>query len=152
MAEISIPSRVRPLLDVLRSAYPDGVPRRDYIPLIEHLQWFMSEQSLAIIVAALINGDPASVASDSAVRAALPAGATQGMEKDIWRVRKRLDASGWDALARDFVTRDLHARISHSVDPGAAGFSRIGRSCARHRQAAIRGSRPTARLAAATTY
>lgn len=100
------------MLDVLRRAYPDGVPRRDYIPLIEYLQWFMSEQSLAIIVAAVINADPAAVASDSAVRAELPAGSTRRMERDIWRVRKRLDASGWDAVARDFVTRDLHTRIS----------------------------------------
>lgn len=112
MADISIPSRLRPLLDVLRRAYPNGVPRREYTALLEHLQWFMSERSLAIIVAAVVDGDPAAVAAESAVRAALPAGATRGMEKDIWRVRDRLDANGWDEAARDFVTEDLHARIS----------------------------------------
>lgn len=112
MVGTTIPSRLRPLLDVLRRAYPNGVPRRDYTPLLEDLQWFMSERSLAIIVAALIDGDPAAVARDSAVRAVLPAGATGGMEKDIRRIRDRLDANGWDEAARDFDTRDLHARIS----------------------------------------
>lgn len=93
MAEISMPGRLRPLLDVLRRAYPTGVPPGDYLALLDFLQWCMSERSLAIIVAALTDRDPAAVASDSAVLAALPAGGTKGIGQDVVRVRHRLEAN-----------------------------------------------------------
>jgi Protein of unknown function (DUF3349) len=116
MAEISMPGRLRPLLDVLRRAYPTGVPPGDYPALLDFLQWFMSERSLAIIVAAHTDRDPAAVASDSAVLAALPAGGTKGIGKDVGRVRHRLEANGWDEVARGFGTKDLHDRISPVPD------------------------------------
>lgn len=111
MAETSVPDRLSALLGVLRRAYPHGIPGRDYMPLLDFLQWHMSERSLAIIVAALTGGDPAVVADNSAVLAAAPAGG--GCRPgDISRVRGRLDAKGWDEVSRDFEDKDVHARIS----------------------------------------
>jgi hypothetical protein len=111
MAGTSVPDRLLPLLGVLRRAYPHGVPERDYMPLLDLLQWRMSERSLAIIVAALIDGDPAVVAGNSAVLAAAPAGG--GCRPgDVSRVRGRLDAKGWDEVSRSFEDKDVHARIS----------------------------------------
>jgi len=111
MAGTSVPDRLLPLLRVLRRAYPHGVPGRDYMPLLDLLQWHMSERSLAIVVAALIGGDPAVVADDSAVLAAAPTGG--GCRPgDVSRVRGRLDAKGWDEASCGFEDKDVHARIS----------------------------------------
>lgn len=116
MPEISMPGRLRPLLDVLRRAYPNGVPPGDYTALLDFLQWFMSERSLAIVVAAVTGGDPAAVASDSAVLAGLPAGGQKGLDIAVWRVRHRLEANGWEEVARGFGTKDLHGRLSPVPD------------------------------------
>jgi hypothetical protein len=116
VAEVSMPGRLRPLLDVLRRAYPKGVPQDDYAALLDFLQWFMSERSLATIVAAVIDGDPAAVASESAVLAALPADGLKGTDNAVWRVRHRLEASGWDEVARGFDAKDVHDRISPVPD------------------------------------
>jgi hypothetical protein len=113
MAEISVPSHLLPALGVLRRAYPEGVPRHDYTALLDFLRWHMSERSLALIVAAVIDGDPVAVATDSAALAGLPAELPAGAAtEDIWRVRNRLDSNGWGEVARDFDEKDLHARIS----------------------------------------
>lgn len=45
MAEISLPGRLRPLLDVLRRAYPDGIPGAEYRPLLAALHKDMSFRS-----------------------------------------------------------------------------------------------------------
>jgi hypothetical protein len=111
MAQTGVPDRLLPLLGVLRTAYPHGVSRRDYEPLLEVLQWRMSERSLAIIVAALTGREPAEAADDSAVLSAGPAGSGPG-PRHVGRVRDRLDAHGWDEVARGFEKKDLHARIS----------------------------------------
>jgi hypothetical protein len=107
-----MPDRLLPLLGVLRRAYPEGVPGRDYMALLERLQWFMSERSLATLVAALIDGEPAAVAEDSAVVSASPAGGGPSARDDIWCVRFHLEAHGWDEVAQGFEKKDVHARIS----------------------------------------
>jgi hypothetical protein len=113
MAEISLPNHLLPPLDVLRRAYPKGVPRRDYTALLDILRWHMSERSLALIVAAVTDGDPVAVATDSAALAGLPAELPVGAAtKDIRRVRNSLDSNGWGEVAKDFDEKDLHARIS----------------------------------------
>jgi hypothetical protein len=111
MTGISVPGRLRPLLGVLRRAYPDGIPRREYPALLDHLQLYMSERSLATIVAALTGAEPAAVAADSAVLSGSPAGSGPGWSA-IWCVRDRLGASGWGEVARGFQNQDLHARLS----------------------------------------
>lgn len=111
MAEISVPSYLLPPLGVLRRAYPKGVPRRDYTALLDVLRGHMSERSLALIVAAVIDGDPEAVAADSAALAGPPA-ELPAATKGTWRVRDRLDSNGWGEVARDFEEKDLHARIS----------------------------------------
>jgi hypothetical protein len=106
---MKVPGHLEPLLAVLRRAYPDGVPGRDYEPLLDFLQRDLPERSLATLVAALTNAEVADVASDSAAIASAP---LPGKDRGVIRVRARLDANGWDAVGRGFTSKDTHARIT----------------------------------------
>jgi Protein of unknown function (DUF3349) len=108
-----VPDHLLPPLGVLRRAYPEGIPRSDYAALLDFLRWHMSERSLVLIVATVIDGDPVAIATDSAALAGPPAELPVATApEDIWRVRSRLESHGWDEVARDFDGKDLHARIS----------------------------------------
>jgi hypothetical protein len=67
---MEVPGHLQSLHAVLCRAYPDGVPAKDYQPLLDFLQRDLSERSLATLVAALTGADVAAVASDSAAIAA----------------------------------------------------------------------------------
>ena len=109
-----MPQHLRPLLVVLRRVYHHGVPKRDYLPLLDFLQFFMSERSLAAVVAALTGRDPAAVAADSArLSAADSPGA--GMLA-TGRVADHLRAHGWDGALEEFAERETQARISPLPD------------------------------------
>lgn len=114
MTEPPVPLPMLPLLDVLRRAFPNGVPERDYRPLLEVLQFRMSERTLATLVAALTGADRDAVAADSA--------RLSGMDSDgpgmgaTRRVRARLEAHGWDAAIEGFAREEAQARISPLPD------------------------------------
>jgi Protein of unknown function (DUF3349) len=57
---------LREVLEVLRFAYPRGVPEDDYMALLALLGDWMSEENLSIVVAELIDGEVAIVANDAA--------------------------------------------------------------------------------------
>lgn len=105
-----VPEHLLPLLGVLRGGYPHGVPDRDYLPLLEVLQFSLSERSLAALVAALTGRDPAAVADDSAKQSA-GTGKGPGIGK-TGRVKDRLERHGWDDVIADAVRRETYARIS----------------------------------------
>jgi hypothetical protein len=63
---MEVPRYLDSLHSVLHSAYPDGVPDRDYEPLLNFLQRDLSERSLATLVGALTGAEVAAVASDVA--------------------------------------------------------------------------------------
>jgi hypothetical protein len=103
-----------PLLGVLRRAYPDGVPGRDYQPLIEVLQFSLSERSLATLVAALTGADPGAVAADTARLSGIDSG-SPGMGA-TGCVRRRLEAHGWGTAVAGFAREEWQARISPLPD------------------------------------
>jgi hypothetical protein len=106
---MEVPRYLDSLHSVSHRAYPDGVPDRDYEPLLDFLQRDLSERSLATLVAALTGAEVAAVASDSAAIADAP---LSKPNRGIARVRARLDASGWDAVGRGFTSKDRQARIT----------------------------------------
>ena len=82
---------LREVLEVLRLAYPRGVPEDDYMALLAVLGDWMSEENLSIVIAELIDGEVAIVANDAAAAQSvrLPAPAAKA------RVRSALDSAGW---------------------------------------------------------
>jgi hypothetical protein len=52
----SLPGR-RQRVDLLRQAYPRGVPERDYLPLLVVLHEHFAEGNLAAVVAELTDGE-----------------------------------------------------------------------------------------------
>jgi Protein of unknown function (DUF3349) len=114
MTEPAVPPRMLPLLDVLRRAYPHGVPEGDYLPLLEVLQFRMSERSLATLVAALTGAEPRSVAADSATLSGIDSSGP-GM-RATGRVRDHLEAHGWDTAIEGFAPEEWQGRISPLPD------------------------------------
>jgi hypothetical protein len=81
-------------LEVLRRAYPDGVPDDDYLPLLVVLWPDFSDRNLAAVVAELIGGEPAIVSNDAA---AAVAGRRRPSPQDVDRVRELLASAGYEA-------------------------------------------------------
>jgi hypothetical protein len=78
-------------LAILRRAYPAGVPDEDYLPLLAELSEDMSEETVSIVVAELIDGERVVVANDAAA-----AQSVRVPDRDArHRVRARLAAAGW---------------------------------------------------------
>ncbi|MEV4276019.1 DUF3349 domain-containing protein [Actinoplanes xinjiangensis] len=76
---------LRPSVEALRRAYPDGVPDADRLPLLAALHDEFSDRNLAAVVAAFLGGDPLRVANDAAGDRPSP--------DQVARVRARLEAS-----------------------------------------------------------
>ena len=68
MAQVrrSAADALREALEVLRRAYPHGVPEDGYMALLTVPGGWLSEENLAIVVAELIDGEVAVVANDAA--------------------------------------------------------------------------------------
>jgi hypothetical protein len=88
--DMELAEPLRPVLALLRQAYPSGLPKEDYFPLLVVLQDLCSERNLAPVVAEFTGGEPVVVDNDAA--------AAQGYRKparaDVLRVRAALDAHG----------------------------------------------------------
>jgi hypothetical protein len=78
-------------LDLLRAAYPEGVPDEDYLPLLVVLNPDLSARNLAAVIAELIDGEAVVVDND----AAAAAGSRRPPAKDVQRVRDHLMAFGY---------------------------------------------------------
>ncbi|WP_433266848.1 DUF3349 domain-containing protein [Micromonospora vinacea] len=87
-----LPDWLLPYLHILRRAYPDGLPEKDYLPLLVVISEDFSERGLARLVADFIDGEVVVVENDAAAalstRRPLPA--------DVERVRAHLGASGYE--------------------------------------------------------
>lgn len=110
MSDATVSEHLRPLLEVLRRVYPHGLKERDYLPLLDFLQFSMSERSLATLVAAFTGRQAAAVAADSA-RLSDADSAGAGMLA-TGRVADRLRAHGWGEALKGFAERETQARIS----------------------------------------
>ncbi|MFJ6165123.1 DUF3349 domain-containing protein [Micromonospora orduensis] len=87
-----LPDWLLPFLHVLRRAYPDGLPERDYLPLLAVMSEDFSERGLARLVAEFMDGEVVVVENDAAAalstRRPLPA--------EVERVRAHLIATGYE--------------------------------------------------------
>lgn len=95
---MALPSFLAKVVGWLRAGYPDGVPGRDYIPLLALLDSHLTDDEVTLIVDELAF----SSAPDSAeeIRKAVSA-ITRGevSDSDIARVRSHLAAGGWPLAA-----------------------------------------------------
>jgi uncharacterized protein (TIGR02246 family) len=80
-----LPDHLRPSVEALHRAYPDGFPDADRLPLLAALHDEFSDRNLAAVVAAFLGGDPLRVANDAAGDRPSP--------DQVARVRARLEAS-----------------------------------------------------------
>ncbi|GAB3187136.1 DUF3349 domain-containing protein [Micromonospora palomenae] len=81
-------------LEILRRAYPDGVPDEDYLPLLVVLWPDFSDRNLADVVAELIHGHAVDVNHDATLAAAGP---KRPPASDVERVRELLASAGYVA-------------------------------------------------------
>lgn len=87
-----IAEEMQPLLDILRSVFPDGaIAAPDYWALLTVLYDDMSDRQLASVVAELTNGVPVVVNNDIADAIAH----ARADDRDVTRVRQMLVDAGW---------------------------------------------------------
>ena len=89
-----LPESLRAVIGWLHAGYPEGVPDRDYIPLIALLSNQLNDEEVGAIADELTNSGDAT--SASAIRAAIVEYArVQPTQADVARVSARLAAGGW---------------------------------------------------------
>jgi hypothetical protein len=91
---MTLPPFLTAIIGWLRAGYPEGVPQRDYIPLLALLPSRLTDDDVAAIADRLARAsDPPST---EAIRAAIGATVqTQPLDSDVARVSARLTAGGW---------------------------------------------------------
>ena len=91
---MALSSLLAKILNWLRAGYPDGVPQRDYIPLLTVLRHQLSDDEVTLIAGELaFSADPESAAEIKRATDVVTCGTTS--DADIARVRSRLAAGGW---------------------------------------------------------
>ena len=109
---MELPEPLRPVLALLRRAYPDGLPRQDYFPLLVALGDSLSERNLARVVAEFIDGETVVVDNDAAAAHSIRPPA----RSDVTRVRALLDGHGLadldeeDAVVNEFGVFEMALR------------------------------------------
>jgi hypothetical protein len=81
---------LRPVLALLRQAYPDGLAQEDYWPLLVVLGDVMYDENLALVVAEFTGGEPVVVDNDAAAAHSI----NPPQPRDRARVRAALEAHG----------------------------------------------------------
>jgi Protein of unknown function (DUF3349) len=91
---VELPPLLASIIGWLRAGYPEGLPERDYIPLLALLARRLSDEEVSAIAVELVRqGD---VASEAALHEAITAVTHQApLESDIARVSDRLASGGW---------------------------------------------------------
>jgi hypothetical protein len=97
---MATPSLLSRIVSWLRAGYPDGVPRRDYVPLFALLGHQLTPDELTLIADELaFSADPESAAEIKRAIAVITR--SEVSEPDIARVRSHLAAGGWPLAAPD---------------------------------------------------
>jgi Protein of unknown function (DUF3349) len=81
---------LRPVLAILRQAYPDGLAPEDYWPLLVVLGDVMCDENLALAVAEFTGGEPVVVDNDAAAARDF----RKPARHELTRVRAALDGHG----------------------------------------------------------
>ncbi|MEU5842504.1 DUF3349 domain-containing protein [Rhodococcus sp. NPDC047139] len=98
---MALPPFLASIVEWLRAGYPEGVPEQDYVPLFALLARRLSDEEVAQIADTLVeDGDLPITRIDIAV---LISKITNNMPSsdDVDRVRRQLEAGGWDTTQFD---------------------------------------------------
>jgi hypothetical protein len=92
---MTISSRLRSILDFVRAGYPEGVPERDYFPILALLRRRLTDDEVAELADELIaaSSDPG-VAAPQIRRAIEAITKESASNEDLARVQNRLAAVG----------------------------------------------------------
>lgn len=130
---------LRPVLAILRQAYPDGLPRQDYFPLLVVLGDLLSERNLAQVVAEFIDGETVVVDNDAAAAHDY----RKPARHDVVRVRAALDAHGMADLdeeetgGREFGVFELALRQLGPRDQNLAAMVKANLAAGQSRADAL---------------
>jgi len=93
---MALPSFLAKIVSWLRAGYPDGVPERDYTPLIALLGSQLTDDEVTLVVGELaFSSNPESAQEIKKAISAITR--TTVSDSDIARVRSHLAAGGWPA-------------------------------------------------------
>ena len=99
---MTLPVFLARIVEWLRAGYPDGVPARDYVPLVALLGSHLSDDEMTLIADELaFSADPQSAEEIKKAIGAITR--AEAGDAEVARVRSRLEAAGWplDAPGRD---------------------------------------------------
>ncbi|MBF6446308.1 DUF3349 domain-containing protein [Nocardia elegans] len=83
------------ILDWLRAGYPDGVPPKDYFPLLALLKKQLNTDELDRILGLLLAGRPDVVDREQVEAAIVEVTRCEPSEDDLRQVAAKLAAGGW---------------------------------------------------------
>jgi hypothetical protein len=95
LSQLSLPPFLSAVVDWLRAGYPEGVPERDYVPLLALLARRLTAEEVATVAAQL--RDEGTLPVTSTDIGELIMGITDELprEEDVARVRAQLTSAGW---------------------------------------------------------
>ncbi|BDD80946.1 hypothetical protein TPB0596_07090 [Tsukamurella pulmonis] len=83
------------VLDWLRAGYPEGVPPKDYFPLLALLQRQLTETEVDAVIGRLLAARPDEVHREEIEAAIAKVTQTEPSEDDLRQVAGKLAAGGW---------------------------------------------------------
>lgn len=89
------PHVVAKIVSFLRAGYPDGVPQTDYIPLLALLRRRLSDEEVVAVASGLAAHSLVPIGETDIGVAITKVTNEMPSQSDIDRVKRRLEASGW---------------------------------------------------------
>ncbi|MET9328314.1 DUF3349 domain-containing protein [Tsukamurella sp. NPDC003166] len=83
------------VLDWLRAGYPEGVPPKDYFPLLALLKKQLTEDEVNSVIGRILANRPDEVHREQIEAAITKVTQTEPSETDLRQVASRLAAGGW---------------------------------------------------------
>lgn len=95
MSQLSLPPFLIAVVDWLRAGYPEGVPERDYVPLLALLARRLTPEEVATVAAQLRDEGRLPVTSTDIGELIMGITDELPREEDVARVRAQLASAGW---------------------------------------------------------
>jgi hypothetical protein len=93
---MALPPILQSIVDFLRKGYPQGVPAQDYLPLFALLRRRLTDEEVSQLAAELAANSPDEQTSHAIHGAIEHLLQETPSERDVGRVRERLEAAGWE--------------------------------------------------------
>jgi hypothetical protein len=95
LSRLSLSAFLTAVLDWLRAGYPDGVPERDYVPLIALLARRLTAEEVATVAAQLRAEGRLPISNTDIGELIMSITDELPREEDVARVREQLALGGW---------------------------------------------------------